>query len=970
MRFHRTLIATAVTVGSLAGALALADPGRSDDPTGLAAPTSTASASTPTTGPVPTTERRSRPDEQSATPTSAVADEQAAVPAAVSVPDGAEQLGIELAGHADNQIATGPVAAAWLEQAPPNVRQAVADNLDTTPAELTEQLLDDPAAFLSTNGMVGYIEPSIDRSPAGETAGEMAGETAGEMAGETAGEGATAAPDVALASVPADVFALHSLASSTKVVYLDFDGHLMQNEYWNSAYGIGPFDNQPYDIDGIPSAFSDTERARILEIWQRVADDYAPFDIDVTTQDPGVDGLRRTSSGDTAFGSRVVITSSDWYATANGGTRIGGIALLNVFTSSTAHASYVFSSNLGSGHAKYVADATSHEAGHTLSLQHDGTATAGYYGGHGSWGPIMGTPYSRAVTQWSNGQYPGANNTTQDDLAEIGARGGFRSDDHANTTAGATAVSVGTRNGLIGSGADVDVFRFTPTGGSTQVTVTTQSPATNLLARLTVRDTAGAVVTQVEPSVASGWSLTTDVAASAGAFTVEVSPTSWLTPATGFVTYGSLGTYTITFTDSSSPTTTTTTTATTTTSTATGTTPTTTTSLPATTTSPTTTAAPPTTAATTSPPTTAPPPAPSPRTNGLALTAIAPQRLVDTRLGIGGQTRQRDGGIVRLSVAGRAGIPGDAAAIVANITVVEPSAPGYATIYPCTAAVPDVSVLNHATGQTVANNAISTLSAQGDVCVYTYAAADIIIDVTGWLGPSGTSRMVPVGPTRAADTRTGLGGSRRVAAGSTTVFDMRFALPPQSTAVAVNLTAVAPANAGYMTAFPCGRQRPATSSLNFAAGETRPNNAIVATDDDTICVYSDAEADILIDVTAAFGPNGLGLVPITPVRLLDTRRTAPLARSEVRSYKSAGQQLTSSTPRSASVNVTALDQPADGFVTTFDCITQRDTSTLNPGLGSVSANGAIVPLIGGDQSCLMSSTGGNLIVDLNGWWVP
>jgi hypothetical protein len=173
-----------------------------------------------------------------------------------------------------------------------------------------------------------------------------------------------------------------------------------------------------------------------------------------------------------------------------------------------------------------------------------------------------------------------------------------------------------------------------------------------------------------------------------------------------------------------------------------------------------------------------------------------------------------------------------------------------------------------------------------------------------------------------------------------------------------------------MTAFPCGRQRPATSSLSFAAGETRPNNAIVATDDDTICIYSDVEADILIDVTAAFGPNGLGLVPVTPIRLLDTRRTAPFTRGEIRAYSSPGFQLSPLTPRSASVNVTALDHPADGFATTFDCVTLRETSTLNPRLGSVSANGAIVPLIGGDQSCLMSSSGGNLIVDLNGWWVP
>ena len=188
-----------------------------------------------------------------------------------------------------------------------------------------------------------------------------------------------------------------------------------------------------------------------------------------------------------------------------------------MFTANTDHASYVFSSNLGSGHAKYVADATSHEAGHTLSLEHDGTSTAGYYSGHGSWGPIMGTPYSRAVTQWSLGQYPDANNTTEDDLAEIGARGGFRSDDHADTTVGATVVSAGTRNGFIGVGSDVDVFQFTPTGGSTQVTVTTPAPATNLLARLTVRDDAGGIVTEVEPSVASGWSLTAEVPASAGA---------------------------------------------------------------------------------------------------------------------------------------------------------------------------------------------------------------------------------------------------------------------------------------------------------------------------------------------------------------------------------------------------------------------------------------------------------------------
>ena len=544
---------------------------------------------------------------------------------------------------------------------------------------------------------------------------------------------------------------------------------------------------------------------------------------------------------------------------------------------------------------------------------------------------------------------------------------------------------------MIGVGGDVDVFRVTPGGGSTRITVTGGTNATNLLARMTVRDASGDVVVAVEPITVTGWSLSTVVPTTAGLFTVEIEGTSWMTPATGFVSYGSMGAYTVAVVDlDPSGTTTTTTPPTTSTTTPVITTPTTTTppstttttttsttstTAPPTTTTPPTTAPPTSTPPTTAPPTTTAPPAPrqpsaASATNGLAMTAIAPQRFVDTRSGLGGQGRQRAGGVVRVPVAGRAGIPGDARAVVANITLVGPDAPGFATVYPCTAQVPDVSVLNHAAAQTVANNTIATLSAAGELCVFTSAGADVLVDITGWLGPSGSSRLVPLGPTRTVDTRAGLGGSRRVAAGSTTRFDLAPALAPRSTAIALNLTAVAPSAAGFLTAYPCARGRPDTSSLNFAAGETRPNNAIVATDDGSICVYADAATDILIDVTGAFGPNGLGLVPVDPVRLFDTRRNTPLTAAEIRSFSTMGTRLSPLTPRSASVNVTALDHRDAGFVSTFDCADLRDTSTLNPAPGSVSANGAIVPVVGGDRSCLMSSSGGNLIVDLTGWWVP
>jgi hypothetical protein len=73
-------------------------------------------------------------------------------------------------------------------------------------------------------------------------------------------------------------------------------------------------------------------------------------------------------------------------------------------------------------------------------------------------------------------------------------------------------------------------------------------------------------------------------------------------------------------------------------------------------------------------------------------------------------------------------------------------------------------------------------------------------------------------------------------------------------------------------------------------------------------------------------------------------------------------------PAAAFVNVTAADHLAPGYVTTYDCVVRRETSTLNQQVGQVAANGANVPLAG-VQSCAWLYGGGHLIVDLNGWWV-
>jgi hypothetical protein len=135
-------------------------------------------------------------------------------------------------------------------------------------------------------------------------------------------------------------------------------------------------------------------------------------------------------------------------------------------------------------------------------------------------------------------------------------------------------------------------------------------------------------------------------------------------------------------------------------------------------------------------------------------------------------------------------------------------------------------------------------------------------------------------------------------------------------------------------------------------------------------VYSPAATDVLVDLVGAFGPSGLSFKPSPPDRVLDTRQfRPPLVAGEAIVYSVSTPSLGGSQPGAASVNVTAANHTAPGYVTTYDCGVRRDTSTLNQQVGQDSANGAIVPLTG-LQSCAWTFGGGHLIVDLNGWWVP
>jgi len=282
---------------------------------------------------------------------------------------------------------------------------------------------------------------------------------------------------------PTDAFSLHSKPGAGNVVYVNLVGFNFSGTAWNAYTGVSNYQAKPYDTDGNSSSFSTSELMAIGEIWHRIAEDLAPFDIDVTTEAPSVFGPN--------VGHILITSGTD----AKGdllphGDSSGGIAYVGVWGRSNYpyyQPALVYYDNLGSGYPPYVSEAASHELGHNLALSHDGTSTAGYYTGHGSgltsWAPIMGVGYYTSVTQWSKGEYPDANNT-QDDLSIIQSKLTYRNDDHGNSAISSTALFVDSEGfiassnpefdplnvrkdnkGVIETDTDIDVFHFDTASG-------------------------------------------------------------------------------------------------------------------------------------------------------------------------------------------------------------------------------------------------------------------------------------------------------------------------------------------------------------------------------------------------------------------------------------------------------------------------------------------------------------------------
>lgn len=346
------------------------------------------------------------------------------------------------------------------------------------------------------------------------------------------------------AAIPlADTFLLHSRPGATKKIFLDFDGHLLSGTAWNDTRnGGGAIAAPAWSLDGNAADFNDSERLVIQRVWQRMAEDFAPYDVDVTTEFPGEAALTRSGGGDQAYGMRVLISPISSYFGS-----IGGIAYVGVFdnTGDYYKPAIVLPDKLGNSE-KNIAEAASHEVGHTLGLSHDGGTGVEYYGGHGNWAPIMGVGYGRAITQWSKGEYSGANNT-EDDLTVITTNGlAYRSDAQGNTLAAATALtgtSIAT-SGVIERTADIDFFSFTSGSGNVEFLVAPAERGANLRLRVTVYNAAGVVLATRETADTSAGTLAVSFTQTVASGVTYVA-VEGVGSGSDYSDYGSLGAYTL-----------------------------------------------------------------------------------------------------------------------------------------------------------------------------------------------------------------------------------------------------------------------------------------------------------------------------------------------------------------------------------------------------------------------------------------
>lgn len=320
---------------------------------------------------------------------------------------------------------------------------------------------------------------------------------------------------------------LNSYPGATYALFLDFDGFELPEDtrLWKTIVNDeGEIEFRPrstapshpvFSLDDDP-AFSATEISTIASVWESVAEDYAPFDINVTTVDPGQEAfdngtaLRAAIGGGTSGSG----TSHNSKLRHLDGTRINfkhayHHKFVSVYADSIRNG--VGNTN-GDGDTiqlvSFLANTIAHESGHAMGLDHQVIVKPGSQygqgyshgdddGGYSKWTPIMGSNTAADRTKWNTGptnqfvfdtddmRWVAVQNESGDFVLEdqnamsvLAQTLGHRADDHGSTLYSATVINTPGLSvneiataGIIESLNDKDWFSFTTSGGTVSLNV-------------------------------------------------------------------------------------------------------------------------------------------------------------------------------------------------------------------------------------------------------------------------------------------------------------------------------------------------------------------------------------------------------------------------------------------------------------------------------------------------------------------
>jgi YVTN family beta-propeller protein len=246
----------------------------------------------------------------------------------------------------------------------------------------------------------------------------------------------------------------------------------------------------------------------------------------------------------------------------------------------------------------------------------------------------------------------------------------------------------------------------------------------------------------------------------------------------------------------------------------------------------------------------------------LAFYPLAPCRVADTRYdtyppGLGPPyLTAGDERAFPILNATTCNIPSDAAAYSLNFSVVPHGWLFYLTVWPTGQPRPTVSTLNDVPGQIIANAAIVTAGASGNVSVYPTDDTDVVIDINGYFAPAGPGGLSLYGvqPCRVIDTRTAGGAFNGNLSPPVDVVDAACAASSLAQAYVFNASVVPGGALGYLTLWPDGTDQPLVSTLNALDASISSNMAIVPSTNGKVDAYASGLTQLILDISSYFAP--------------------------------------------------------------------------------------------------------------------